>query len=270
MPGRFEGPGKVSFLFGGTLYNTFVQNIGGWEKGMKLPRLAGTALAVLFFGVQAPGWTQSPNHKSGGTLVGKLTVTAPPRKVIAPSNDNDSDEYGYSAPTVSAPAPALPEEVVFYLKKVPGTYAPPKKHAQLDQNHRQFGRRVLPVLKGTVVDFTNHDTVYHNIFTNSQINKFDLGRKNPGQTVSKRMFHSEVPVKVYCDIHSEMRAYILVLDNPYFTTAAPGKTFEIDGIPPGTYTLVAWHDYWDPVERKVTIKKGKRTRADITLAKVRD
>ncbi len=228
-------------------------------------------LAILF--VCSTAFADSKKSKKGGILTGKLTVTAPARKVISAEHATDMhamhDEYG------SEPAPAiagheLPEQVVIYLKKVSGTYKAPSKHAQLDQNDHQFSRRVLPVLKGTVVDFTNHDKIYHNIFSNSQINKFDLGRKKTGETVSKKMLKSEIPVKVYCDIHSNMRAYILVLDNPYFTTVGPEQHFEIKGIPPGTYTMEAWHDYWEPFEKKVTIKKGKITSVDVTLDKVRN
>ncbi len=206
----------------------------------------------------------------GGVLTGKITVTAPARKLPAMAH-MQQDEYGYST-SESAPTESHipPEEVVIYLKKVPGKYSAPKKHVQLDQKYLQFTTRVLPVLKGTTVDFTNHDPVYHNVFTNSQLNKFDLGRKKSGETASVKMMHTEVPVKVYCEVHAAMKAYILVLDNPFFTKVGPGQTFSIKGIPPGTYTMVAWHDYWEPVEQKVTIKKGKTAHADVTLDKVQD
>jgi plastocyanin len=204
----------------------------------------------------------------GGSLTGTLTVTAPARKVhSAPSNNS---EYGNES---SGPAPethTLPEEVVLYLKKVPGHYTPPKKHVQLDQHFLQFTTRVVPILKGTTVDFTNNDPVYHNVFTNSQENKFDLGRKKQGEKSSVKFTHAEVPVKVFCEVHNSMKAYILVLDNPYFTKCGPGQHFKIKGIPPGTYTLVAWHDLWEPVEQKVTIKKGKNAIVDIAMDKTQE
>jgi plastocyanin len=206
--------------------------------------------------------------KAGGTLTGRLTVTAAARPIPKPQPQT-RDEYGYY-PSAQTETHNLPEEVVLYLKNVKGHYDPPKNHLQLDQKYLQFTHRVLPVLKGTTVDFTNNDPVYHNVFTNSQLNKFDLGRKTKGQKVSVKMNHVEVPVKVYCEIHSKMKSYILVLDNPFFATVGPNQDFEIKGIPPGTYTLVAWHDYWEPVEQKVKIQKGKTTRADVTLNKVRE
>ncbi len=229
--------------------------------------IKGLAVGIAFISVLVLARTSRAATSKGGTLTGKLTVTAPPRKA-PPVNNSSVDEYGNPQTSQAAAPPSLPEEVVIYLEKVPGKYTAPKKHVQLDQKFLQFTTRVLPVLKGTTVDFTNNDPVYHNVFTNSQLNKFDLGRKKKGETVSVKMDHSEIPVKVYCEVHAAMKAYILVLDNPFFTKVGPGQTFQIKGIPPGTYTMVAWHDYWEPVEQKVTIKKGKTTKADVTLDKV--
>lgn len=225
---------------------------------------AGIVFTSAFLGADL----SQASSATGGTLSGKLTVTAPARKM--PSMNNSYDDYGNAQPSKASSMPSLPEEVVIYLKKVPGKYTAPKKHVQLDQKFLQFTTRVLPVLKGTTVDFTNNDPVYHNVFTNSQLNNFDLGRKKKGETASVKMEHAEVPVKVYCEVHAAMKAYILVLDNPFFTKVGPGQTFSIKGIPPGTYTMVAWHDYWEPVERKVTIKKGKTTHADVTLDKTQE
>jgi plastocyanin len=223
---------------------------------------------VLYLGLLAPVWAKKV---TGGSLTGKLTVTAPARKVSSALNPNSgSGHSGYYSSSSPNESHTLPEEVVIYLKKVPGKYKAPHEHALLDQKYLQFTTRILPVLKGTTVDFTNHDPVYHNVFTNSQLNKFDLGRKHKGETISVKMKNLEVPVKVYCEMHSSMKAYILVLDNPFFTKIGPGQEFSIRNIPPGTYTMMAWHDYWEPVEQKVTIKKGKTTHADVLLDKAQD
>lgn len=226
-------------------------------------------LLMMGFLFQAQGAADPKAHPKGGTLLGTLTVTAPPRKAVPVHSSDDDDDglYENSAPPPKAPAP-LPEEVVIYLKKVPGVYLAPEEPVALDQKFLQFTRRVLPLLKGTTVTFTNHDPVYHSVFTNSLLNHFHLGRKSTGEKSYVTLTHSEIPVRVYCEIHSSMRAFILVLDNPFFTTVGPGKHFEIDGIPPGTYTLAAWHDYWQPVEKTVTIRKGGATRAELTMDKV--
>lgn len=235
------------------------------------------ACLALSFLIMAFLPVSAQSKSKGGSLTGTLTVTAPPRNTYAAkSNQSTTDEYGnptYNSkpnPVSTKASHVLPEEVVVYLEKVPGTYKAPKKHVALDQKYLEFTHRVLAVLKGTTVDFTNNDPVYHNVFTNSQINKFDLGEKQKGQTASVKMKKVEVPVKVYCEVHSAMKSNILVLQNPFFATVTPGGAFKITGIPPGTYNLIAWHDYWEPVNQSVTIRSGKTTQADVTLAKVRN
>ncbi len=225
------------------------------------------AVVVIFL----VGWSWAYGNPASdlGSLEGTLKVTAPPRKT-APEDELDEmhsfyDNADYD--TLKARHP-VPEEVVVYLKKVPGNFTPPKEHVKLDQKYLQFTHHVIPVLKGTVVDFTNHDPVYHNVFTNSQANSFHLGKKSRGEKSSVKMVRSEVPVKVYCEIHSDMKSNILVLDNPFFTTVKPGQKFRLEGIPPGTYTLAAWHDYWATMEKEVTVVKGATARADITLSQV--
>ncbi len=221
---------------------------------------------------------------STGIIEGTVSVTAPARKEIethdamALDEDNSSsngyDDYGGSSNNNSQPvmpkAPPLPEEIVVYLQKVPGHWDPPQAHSKLDQKFTQFTHRALPILVGTTVDFTNHDPIYHNVFSNSQENpKFDLGRRKNGETKSVTFNQVEVPVKLYCEIHAKMASNILVLQNPFFTVVQPGGTFRIKGVPPGTYTLEAWHDYWQPVDFKVKVKAGKTKKVNLTLSQVR-
>lgn len=203
---------------------------------------------MMGFLSQAQGAADPKDHPKGGTLLGTLTVTAPPRKVVqaAPANDDEDGLYENSAPPPK-PSVNLPEEVVVYLKKVLGTYAPPDQPVALDQKFLQFTRRVLPLLKGTTVTFTNHDPVYHSVFTNSLLNHFHLGRKSTGEKSYVTLTHSEIPVRVYCEIHSSMRAFILVLDNPFFTTVGPGShsrstAFPLEPTPwrPGMTTGSRW------------------------------
>jgi hypothetical protein len=198
-----------------------------------------------------------------GQIEGKLIVTAPPR----PQEEAPSQGYGYDA-LKNSPRMPLPEEVVVYLVKVPGKWPPPKKHAKLDQKYTRFTSRVVPVLVGTTVDFKNNDPVYHNVFSNSDRNEFDLGRRKKGETVSKRMTKVEVPVPVYCEIHRKMKSNLLVLQNPFFAVVRPGERFQLKGVPPGTYKLAAWHDHWQPLEAAVTVTRDKITKLDLTMDKV--
>ena len=205
-----------------------------------------------------------------GSVEGTLKVTAPARKALASGESAENHSFYDEDDAPQTSRHALPEEVVVYLEGVPGNYAPGEQHVKLDQKFLQFTHRVLPVLKGTIVDFTNHDPVYHNVFSSSKMNKFDLGRKRKGEKSSVKVSRPEVPVKVYCEIHSDMKSNILVLENPFFTTARPGEKFKIEGIPPGTYKLVAWHDYWAPEEQEVTIQKGVPAVVNIILSRLRN
>jgi plastocyanin len=228
-------------------------------------------LLAFFWVLPLAVWSASPK---GGTLFGTITVTAAPRKTqplpASSSPFASDDEYGQdmdSEPVTNAHV--LPEEIVVFLKKVPGDFPPPTEHAVLDQKYLQFTHRVLPILKGTTVDFTNDDNIYHNVFSNSISNpKFDLGRRVKGEKVSVKLDHPE-DVRVYCEIHSSMKAHILVLQNPYFTSLGPGDKYTLTNVPPGDYQLVVWHDYWAPVVRDVTVKKGKSSKVDVTLNLVR-
>ena len=229
---------------------------------------------IPFLGILALGFQVRPQAwaRATGVIQGKVLVTAPARheKTYSDYSTDLTDLYGSTAysssPPPKAPAP-LPEEIAVYLEEVPGQWNPPLEHARLDQKYTQFTHRVLPVLAGTVVDFTNNDPVYHNVFSNSEINHFDLGRRHKGETASARLRRLEIPVRLFCEIHSTMKSNILVLQNPFFTVIQPGGSFRLEGVPAGTYRLVAWHDYWQPVDREVTVRAGETTQVDLTLTK---
>jgi plastocyanin len=226
--------------------------------------MASFILAACLLLFSNPLWAASSGTR--GNLEGTVIVTAPPRPAPPQAYGSNYGKANYGAP----PSHALPEEIVVFLKKVPGTFTAPKEPVVLEQKYIQFGHRVLPILAGTTVEFANQDAVYHNIFSNSQANpRFDLGKKLKGETARVKFNHPE-DVKLYCEIHASMKAHLLVLQNPYFTVAAPGGHYELSHLPPGHYQLVAWHDYWAPVTQTVTVKKGKTTQADVTLDKAQN
>ena len=226
---------------------------------------------TLFFLVSAS--QAAPNHKpiratGKAVLTGKVLVTAPPRK---PKKASSSSYYGDDNQPTPTPGPQPPEEILVYVEKVPGKWPAPQRPAVLDQQGVKFTRRILPVVRGTVVRFTNQDPIYHNIFSNSQSNRsFDLGKKSKGQSASVTFTELEVPVKLFCEIHASMSSNILVLQNPFFASTTPGGAYRIEGLPPGDYKVVAWHDYWEPVTFKATVKAGETAVHNVTLDKVRE
>lgn len=118
-----------------------------------------------------------------------------------------------------------------------------------------FTPHVLPVVKGSTVEFPNADTVFHNVFSLSRASTFDLGRFPRGESKSVR-FDAPGIVKVFCHIHSDMSAVVLVLDNSWFAKPDASGRFRIDGVPPGEYRAVAWHERARRVSQVVRIAAG--------------
>jgi plastocyanin len=161
---------------------------------------------------------------SGATVEGSVTVGGRPasRTVV------------YLEATGAAPPPA------------------PADHAVMDQKNLTFVPGVLPVTRGTVVEFTNSDDVQHNVFSPSAIaGTFNLGTYGPGATRTVTLDKSG-DVRVLCNIHMEMEAHILVLDFPYFTVAQVGR-YRIADVPAGTYTLKIWKERWLSFTRTVEL-----------------
>lgn len=135
------------------------------------------------------------------------------------------------------------------------------------QDGISFVPHVLPVLRGSTVDFPNADPVFHNVFSLARAATFDLGRYPRGDARSVR-FDNPGIVKVFCHIHSDMSAVVMVLDNPFYVTPDAEGHFRLDGLPPGEYKVVAWHERARPSRRSVRIEPGRATNVtfDIPLS----
>jgi len=112
---------------------------------------------------------------------------------------------------------------------------------KLDQRNETFVPHVLAITTGTVVEFPNSDSIYHNVFSLSKAARFDLGRYAAGRSRSIRFDRPGI-VRVFCDIHSHMNAFILVFSHPFFSATDDEGRYRIDGVPPGSYSVVAWSD----------------------------
>ncbi len=117
--------------------------------------------------------------------------------------------------------------------------AKPQK-AVLEQREIKFIPSVLPVLVGTTVDFPNKDKTWHNVYSKSEAKKFDLGLYPPGKTRSVT-FDKPGIVRVLCNVHPNMEAFIVVKEHPYFAAADKSGNYRLDGVPLGTYRLRVWH-----------------------------
>lgn len=166
-------------------------------------------------------------------------------------------------PEVSAPGAGAPRDLpdlrrgVVYLETAPREAFDEREPARvvMDQRNETFVPHVLAVMVGTVVDFPNSDRTYHNVFSLSRARRFDLGRYAAGRSKSVRMDRPGI-VRVFCDIHSHMNAYVLVFAHPFFDVTDVEGRFELANLPPGTYTVVGWYEGEPRVTRPVTISPG--------------
>ena len=139
----------------------------------------------------------------------------------------------------------------------------------MSQKNLVFTPHILPILKGTTVDFTNDDTVAHNVFSPPGAAKiFNLGIYGPGvkKTVT---FDTLGEVPLLCVLHPEMLAYVIVLQNPYFALTDTTGTFQIKNVPPGTYQLKVWDEKLQGSSQQVVVTAGKATTVDFKGLKKR-
>lgn len=184
---------------------------------------------------------------------------------------SEPGDLGASPP----PVPGNPfANVVLYLEDAPSLSTPPGGGAApnaaagaaptMRQEDERFTPHLLAVTTGTSISFPNNDPIYHNVFSLSRARTFDLGRYPKGESKSLRFDRAGV-VQVFCHIHADMNGYILVLPNRYFVTPDSSGRFAIEGIPPGSYELVAWHERIRPIVTPVHVVAGQTTTLELSI-----
>ena len=127
--------------------------------------------------------------------------------------------------------------------------------ADITTADKEFSPHVLVVPVGSTVSFPNHDPFNHNVFSLSAEQPFDLGLYGRGQTRSVKLEHAGI-IRVYCNVHAQMSALIVVRDGPHFTQPAGDGSFVLAQVPPGRYLLHAWHERADEVTEPVEVPAG--------------
>jgi plastocyanin len=167
--------------------------------------------------------------------------------------------YAGRASSLSAPARAVRgrmTDAVISIESLPAAVdaglAASAPRPRLSQSQQAFVPRVLAIPVGTTVDFPNLDAIYHNVFSVSPARRFDLGKYPRGDSRAVK-FQKPGVVNVYCDIHSDMAAFIVVLPNRAFTQAAEDGSWRLPDLPPGRYTVHWWHPDFEGGRREVTV-----------------
>lgn len=146
------------------------------------------------------------------------------------------------------------ERTIIYLEEVPESSftPPPATPVKLSQRGARFSPAVLPVLKGSTVDFTNDDWVTHNVFSKSKVKEFDLGLYGKEQAKVVK-FEETGAIEIFCSIHPRMNGVILVLQNPFFTKPEADGSFTLHNVPAGAWKLRVYRPGLDKAPTPVKV-----------------
>jgi plastocyanin len=124
---------------------------------------------------------------------------------------------------------------------------------EIKQKDKQFSPQVAVVLRGTTVVFPNFDSIYHNVFSTSGRNSFDLGAYRAGDPPRTVVLNTPGVVDVYCNIHARMSAAILVVPSPVYAKVSSDGSFRLENVPVGSRKLVAWSPNAKPGQQRIDV-----------------
>ena len=203
-----------------------------------------------------------------GVIRGKLTFggTRPPLKTVggAPCHPG--------APAVTEDYLVVNDKnelqnVVVYLKDAPPVDIPPGPAPLMDQKECVYLPHVVAVRARQQLRVTSSDPVLHNFHAfgkaNGEVN-FGVG-KGEVKPVPCKAAEFDPPMRVKCDVHPWMSGFVAVFDHPFFAVTAADGTFEIKGLPPGSYNLVFWHERLPRQEKQITVAEDKPAEVSLTM-----
>lgn len=147
---------------------------------------------------------------------------------------------------------AEPSAAVVWFEPAGGATGPKPGTFEIETRDKSFSPRVLAVPRGSTVRFPNRDPILHNVFSVSRGNAFDLGLAGQGPGAETTLEQPGL-VRVFCNVHHGMVAYIVVLDTPHYTAPGGDGRFHLAGLPNGAGRLRVWHEQADEVTRELTL-----------------
>ena len=193
-----------------------------------------------------------PDETPRGGLADRVSVSGEITATLG------SDDPGFSE--VATPSAMQPWESP--VSRLEAGFAAGR--AVMDQRHETFVPRLLAVTTGTAVDLPNNDLTYHNVFSLSRARRFDLGRYAAGKWKAVRFDRPGI-VRVFCDIHTHMSAFVVVFNHPYFRVTGVDGRYHIDNVPPGSYAIVGWYEGEARVQRTIPVAPGAATELDLVV-----
>jgi plastocyanin len=208
---------------------------------------------------------------TAGTIAGRVTFagTAPKPQPIRMDSDPNCASGGPAGTdeTVVVGTNGTLQNVFIYVKDGLGDlrFPVPAQPVVLDQKGCRYVPHVLGAQVGQQVEVRNSDATLHNVHAVPMSNReFNTGQPIQGMKHTHTFSTKEVMVPFKCDVHGWMRAYIGVLDHPYYAVTAADGSFTLKGLPPGTYTVEAWHESLGTQTQMVTIGASE-TKSDVAF-----
>ena len=213
---------------------------------------------------------------AGGTITGKIKFTGTaPRNPTIDMSDEAVCKAKYPAPpteenVVAGPANSLANVFVYVKSGVPASYTAPAPGANpvIDQNGCRYHPHVFGIRVGQTLQIKNSDGVLHNIKATGKANRpFNVSEPTSMTMPAPRPFSApEVMVKLECNVHGWMNAYVGVRPDPFYAVTGTDGSFSISGLPPGTYTIEAWHEKFGTQTATVTIAGTESKTQNFTFA----
>jgi hypothetical protein len=234
--------------------------------------------AVLFAGICAAstllvGAVSPPAvaQTATGTIRGHVRITGelPGNSVIRMGVDPKCNEMNKGKQTVDDVVKATVDgSLANVFVRLDGAFPKtpiPATPVTLDQRSCIYSPRVIGMRLGQTLQIKNSDNLLHNVHSrSSQENNFNLAQPRAGVVDTFKPRKEEVMMRLGCDIHRWMKAYVGVVNHPYFATSDASGNFTIGQVPPGTYTIQAWHERFGPVKKTVTVKAGGAATVDFS------
>src|ERR1700677_1754559 len=146
------------------------------------------------------------------------------------------------------------------------TYAIPAEPVTIDQSGCWFRPRVLGIQTGQVLKVINSDPVTHNIHPMAEVNREWNHSQGAGDPpIARKFLKPEIMIRVKCNIHSWMHAFIGVVSHPYFAVSNEDGSFEIKNLPPGTYTIAVWQEKLGTQEQQIILLPHGKAEANFTF-----
>jgi plastocyanin len=154
-------------------------------------------------------------------------------------------------------------QTVIWLTGSEAPIAPPAE-VEMATEGKQFVPRLLVVARGSTVRFPNHDPFNHNVFSLSPEGNFDLGLYGRGEAKGTTFLRTGV-IRVYCNVHAQMRGLVLVLEGTLNTLAGGDGAFRLEDVPPGDYVLHAWHERGGEVSQPLKVAGRSQPPVSVTI-----